>query len=619
MTSRPTSIRRRLMSILLSTSTAVVLVTSAVFCTYELLTFRQTTASHLSTLSQVVASNSTAALAFDDRADAAEILGALRAESDLTIAALYDAQGDLFSTYPPERAPADFPSALGPDGVRYAGAHLEAYQPVIQGQRRLGTLYLRSNLGEMYRRLSLYGSVVVLVVAGSLLVAYALSRVLQNQISQPILALAEAAKAVSTHRDYSIRVPPLELDELGVLTRAFNHMLTQIHERDQALREGADRMRAVLDSALSAVVVIDARGRVVDWTARAEDVFGWPRDEALGRDLADTVVPPRHHQVYRRALQAYLATGESRFFGRAIETTALRRNGSEFPVELSVSPLKTGRTITFCGFVTDITERKQAEEESRRFHQQLEDRVAERTEQLENANRELEAFSYSVSHDLRAPLRHIDGFTQMLQKHAGEKLDGQGLRYLATISEAARNMGRLIDDLLAFSRTGRAALNIVPVDHDALVADVITGGGLGRERPIDWRVDPLPAVQADPGLLRLVWTNLIGNAVKYTGQRQHPRIEIGAGPHTREEFVFHVRDNGVGFDMRYSGKLFGVFQRLHGNTEFEGTGIGLAHVKRIIGRHGGRVWAEGQPDVGATFYFSLPLTPVADPDATNAA
>lgn len=612
MSPRTTSIRRRLMSILLSTSAAVLLVTSAVFITYELFTFRQTNARHLATLGEVIAANSTAALAFDDRADAAEILVALRAEQDLTMAALYDSAGNLFSTYPPELPLEDFPAGPGQDGVRYATGHLEAYHQVQQGQRRLGTLYLRSSLGAMYRRLSLYGSVVILVVIGSLLLAYALSRVLQRQISQPILALAEAARAVSDRGDYSVRVPPLGLDELGVLTRAFNHMLTQIHERDQALMEGAERMRAVLDSALSAVVVIDARGRIIDWTVRAEDVFGWPREEALGRDLAEALVPRRHRKHYRRALETYLTTGEGNFFGQAIETTALRRDGTEFPVELSVSPLKTGRAVTFCGFVTDITERKRAEEEIRRFNQDLERRVAERTAQLEGANRELEAFSYSVSHDLRAPLRHIDGFTGMLQKHAGEKLDGQGLRYLTTISDAARNMGRLIDDLLAFSRTGRAELNIVPVDHDALVADVITGASFEKEGAIDWHVLPLPTVQADPGLLRLVWGNLIGNAMKYSARQPRPRIEVGAGPNSGDELVFYIRDNGVGFDMRYSAKLFGVFQRLHSDTEFEGTGIGLAHVKRIIARHGGRVWAEGEPGVGATFYFSLPKSPPID-------
>jgi light-regulated signal transduction histidine kinase (bacteriophytochrome) len=276
--------------------------------------------------------------------------------------------------------------------------------------------------------------------------------------------------------------------------------------------------------------------------------------------------------------------------------------------------LRTGNVVTFCGFVTDITARKHAEQEIQHLNQDLELRVRDRTAQLEAANRELEAFSYSVSHDLRAPLRHIDGFTRMLERHASSTLDEQGRRYLNTISDSARSMGRLIDDLLAFSRTGRAALKVVPVDQDALVADVITEGNFNQQdRAVEWEVEPLPRVHADPLLLRLVWRNLVGNAVKYSSRTAQPRIEIGHQPPAAPgELVMYVRDNGVGFDMRYATKLFGVFQRLHSQKEFEGTGIGLAHVRRIVTRHGGRVWAEGQPGVGATFYFSLPTNPLTD-------
>jgi PAS domain S-box-containing protein len=449
------------------------------------------------------------------------------------------------------------------------------------------------------------------VVISSFLVAYGFSRVLQRQIIQPILSLAETARAVSERRDYSVRSPEHTADEFGLLTQAFNHMLMQIQDRDLALREGAARMRAVLDSALSAVVVIDAQGHIIDWTSRAEAMFGWARQEVLGRPLTELVIPRRYHRVYDRWRLRYLTKARGPWFGRAIETTALRRDGTPFPVEISISPLKAGPSITFCGFVTDITDRKRAEEEIRLLNLGLERRVVERTAQLENANRELEAFSYSVSHDLRAPLRHIDGFTRMLERHASGTLDEQGRRYLTTISDSARNMGRLIDDLLAFSRTGRAALKLVPVDQDSLVADVITEGNFHQQdRPVDWQVGPLPQVHADPLLLRLVWRNLIGNAVKYSSRSPQPRIEIGLHPRsTVTEHIHYVRDNGVGFDMRYATKLFGVFQRLHSQNDFEGTGIGLAHVKRIVLRHGGRVWAEGRPGAGATFYFTLPITP----------
>jgi PAS domain S-box-containing protein len=228
---------------------------------------------------------------------------------------------------------------------------------------------------------------------------------------------------------------------------------------------------------------------------------------------------------------------------------------------------------------------------------------------LESANQELEAFSYSVSHDLRAPLRHIDGFVKLLGNHAREKLDERGQRYLDIIADAARQMGMLIDDLLVFSRMNRAELRHARVSLDALVHEAIHGlQGETSGRPIQWKIATLPEVEADPAMLRQVWVNLIANAVKYSRPRNPAEIEIGCNP-DNGEIVFFVRDNGVGFDMQYAHKLFGVFQRLHRPEEFEGTGIGLANVRRIIHRHGGRTWAEGKVDGGATFFFSLPKPP----------
>jgi light-regulated signal transduction histidine kinase (bacteriophytochrome) len=250
--------------------------------------------------------------------------------------------------------------------------------------------------------------------------------------------------------------------------------------------------------------------------------------------------------------------------------------------------------------------RIEAEEALRTLNRELERRISERTADLEFANKELESFSYSVSHDLRAPLRHMSGFAELLQKRFEGQLDETARHYTLVISEASKKMGKLIDDLLNFSRIGRSEMQVKPVNLSALtkaaISEVMTGE---KVRRIEWKIDDLPIVLGDPSMLSLVLVNLISNAVKFTRTRITAEIEIAckAG---KTEYVCHIRDNGVGFNMKYADKLFGVFQRLHAREEFEGTGIGLANVQRIISRHGGRIWAEGKEKQGATFYFTLP-------------
>lgn len=383
---------------------------------------------------------------------------------------------------------------------------------------------------------------------------------------------------------------------------------TRRRQAEELLREREAQTRAIIDTASDAFVAIDRFGMVIDWNASAERTFGWPRKDVLGRRLSEAIIPPQHRDAHERGLDHYLATGEGPVLNKPIELSALHRDGREFPVELTIWAVVAGQATTFNAFIRDISERRQAEDAIRALNAELEAQAAA----LRQTNRELEGFSYTISHDLRAPLRHIDGYARMLQEDAADSLDGDSRRYLDEIGGAARRMGALIDDLLAFSRLGRKPVERVSLDMRQLVERVVEEcGGAGKTK-----VGSLPEAQADPVLLRQVWVNLVSNALKYSAPRgDDARVEID-GRHEGGRVEYRIRDNGVGFDMRFADKLFGVFQRLHSQEEFEGTGVGLAIVQQIVARHGGSVRAESAPGTGATFTFDLPAGEHAAEPAT---
>jgi len=463
---RDKPIRQRLMAILLLTSGVVVVLTCAAFLAYEFVTFRQTTLKNLSTLGGIIAANSTASLAFQNEGDAREILSALRAEPHVVAAALYDKDGKLFARYPADLPVAAFPAAPDRDGYRFEHSDLVGFAPVAQASNpRLGTLYLQSDLTAVYGTLRLAGAIAALVMAVSLLVAYLLSATLQGTISRPILALAETAKSVSDRSDYSVRAPKLGGDELGLLTDAFNQMLSRIEDQDRA------------------------RGHL-------------------------------------------------------------------------------------------ITE-------------------------LEHSNKELEQFAYVASHDLQEPLRMVSSYTELLERRYGDKLDDKAREFIGYAVDGAVRMQRLINDLLEFSRVSTRGKALQPVDVTRVLGTVRANLSVAiQDAGALVTNDDLPTVMADETQLVQLLQNLIGNAIKFRG-RDRPHVHVGAQA-TATEWVFAVRDNGIGIAPEYFERIFVIFQRLHARDEYPGTGIGLAVCRRILDRHGGRIWVESEPGHGSTFYFALP-------------
>jgi PAS domain S-box-containing protein len=438
--------------------------------------------------------------------------------------------------------------------------------------------------------------------------------------------LTDAAEAIAAGQ----HVEPVDTkrrDEIGRLGAAFNTMAAQVQGVQRELEARVEQRTARLAEtgallegrlaelketrqeldrffafSLDMLCIAGTDGYFKRLNPAWSETLGWTDGELCARPYLDFVHPDDREDTIGRA--GRLASGASVV---AFENRYACRDGSHRWLQWKAI---CGEGGAIYASARDITEQKGRESHIRTLNDQLGHRVAE----LDTLTQELEAFSYSVSHDLRAPLRHVTGFASLLQRSAAERLKETEARHLQTIVDAAARMGRLIDDLLAFSRMGRAAIAPQRVNLDALVRDAVQEvQQSAASRAIAWTIHPLPEVDGDPAMLQLVLVNLLSNAVKYTAGRAHAEITVGAAKSAPGETVVYVRDNGAGFDMQYVHKLFGVFQRLHSHDEFEGTGIGLANVRRIVHKHGGRVWAEGVVDAGANFFFSLPDTGGARP------
>jgi len=404
-------------------------------------------------------------------------------------------------------------------------------------------------------------------------------------------------------------------ERLAGQTEELSRQAAELLRSQMALETQTLMLRSVLDSMEEGLAAADEQGKFIIWNPAALKILGLGATNLPSRDwsahyglyLQDMVTPfPADQLPLVRAIRGETTT--TQMFVRNPEL----EHGTW--IEVSGSPLKD-KNGAVCGGVAafrDVTQRRAAEQEIRKLNEELEGRVAQRTAQLETANHELEAFTYSVSHDLRAPLRHIGGFSKILSEDFGPGMPAEAQSHLKRIEEGARRMGLLVDELLNLARVGRHDLELRPTRLNLVIDEVVSL--LQREaegRAVDWKIAELPPAQCDPILIKQVFQNVLANALKFTRPRERAVVEIGFRQENGQMAIM-VRDNGVGFSMKYSDKLFGVFQRLHRAEDFEGTGIGLATVHRIIHKHGGRVWAEAEVDKGATFYFTLEASKATD-------
>jgi PAS domain S-box-containing protein len=619
------TVRGKLLLLLLTTTAAALLMTGVAMVAYDAYTFRESIANDLDAQADILGLAVAPALQFEDPDSAHEYLELLKARPSVVSAAIYSPKGALFATYPRNAGKElSFPMLPEVDGYRFEGNHLTLSKRIVQDGEILGTMYFNTAY-EPFLRLRDYVGILSLVLVVSLAAAALLSSHFQKTLTAPILDITEIAKRVMEHRDFSLRAQRKSDDEVGVLVTAFNTMLSEIGKQTETLeasnqqlqREFAERQRAehakdrserrvhTLVSAITQVVwVTDRHGCFVEerdsWLAYTgqtrqqyqglgwRDAFDDEARAALEIAWARALVSPAPFELELRLWHA--ETGRHRY------------------VVLRAVPLleADGTSQEWIGAIQDIDDRRGLEQNLRTLNAELEQRVADRTSQLEGANKELESFSYSVSHDLRAPIRAIGGFCTLLGRDHSAALDTEAQRKVGIIKAEAERMGALIDDLLAFSRLGRKGMQPADLDMGSLAATVYQR--LSRDlngRQVQFHVGKLPNAFGDRSLFEQVWVNLLSNALKFSSKKNDPMIEVGAIS-AETEHVYFVRDNGAGFDPKHQGSLFGVFQRLHHTEEFPGTGVGLALVHRIITRHGGRIWADAKLGEGATFHFTVP-------------
>ena len=591
------SIKNRVRAVILLASVIVLFVSAAAFVTYEVISFRTRLVRNLSTLAAVIADNSAAPLAFDNQAIAEQILAALRAEPDIEAAILFDRDGDIFATYPKALPAFLLPRTMDRKGHQFRDGGLVLYEPVLQEEKPIGTLYLRTSFRGLYEQFWRYGLIVLIVLLGAFAAAFVLSTLLQKRISEPILALTQAAETITQRGDYSVRVPKLTDDELGSLTDAFNRMLSETQENHTRLAEQAH----LLDLSTDAIIVRDLQGVIQFWNLGAEEIYGWTRLEALGKQknqLLKTEFSEPLQQIMDRLQR------DGRWAGELVQR---RRDGTRIHVSTRWVLDRETRTDLARVLITDndITLRKQAEELMRSEAKRLDRLVERRTATLRETIAELEAFSYSISHDMRAPLRAMQGYAKTLLADYKERLDPEATHYLERIFRSSNRLDSLIQDVLAYSKMTKGEISLHPVDLEPLIDDIFSSHPEFQAPQALIAVDkPLDRVLGHEAYLTQCITNLLGNAVKFVPAGVVPMVLVRS-----ERLDGKVRlwfeDNGIGIDRSHHERIFQIFGQVYPEKKYGGTGIGLAIVRKAAQRMNGEAGVESGLDKGSRFWLIL--------------
>ncbi|MBK8363981.1 MAG: HAMP domain-containing protein [Bacteroidetes bacterium] len=613
------------MTVILITCAIVLTLMCSAYMVFEYISFRNVTKVHVSTIAAVVASNSSAALAFDSQKDGVDILSALSEEKHIVAASLYKSDGKIFAKFPVYIQDSSVPSSPGEAGFYFSKGFLEGFQPVVQNGKILGMLYLKSDMQGLYEQLRHFAAIAFFLIASSLLIAYFLSHILQKSISQPILQLEETARRISEKGDYSVRAKKHGNDELGALTNAFNFMLSQIEvqnkeilsfnhtlertveertlelvEANSVLRQQKEFVETIINSSVDIIGVFDAHLNYVMINKRVGDFDEYKRDEIVGKNILE-VFPDLSDSAMYKNLQMALK-GEI-VHDKKYKSPIVNRYFENYYIPLMNELNEVYGVLVIGHDISDIMEANE--------------KLESVNSALVKSNQDLEQFAYIASHDLQEPLRKIQTFSQLII-HDRDNTEMVS-RYLEKINSSANRMQQLIQEVLNFSRISRAEEAFVPVDLNKTIESLLIDFELLiREKKATINFSGLPVIRGIPLQLSQLFSNLMSNSLKYT--ERDPLITISCRDITSEELnsypdlnqnssyiCISVEDNGIGFDPQFNEKIFSIFQRLHDKQSYSGTGIGLALCKKIVENHGGKIEGHGKVNNGSRFNVILPV------------